>query len=206
MHAGATEEVSSVLLRLVDYLKSRGITAVLSMLLHGGDAKELEHTSLALSSMVDTWVLLRDIEVGGERNRGIYVLKSRGMAHSNQIREFRLTPRGIVLREAYLGPEGVLTGSARVAQESRDRAAESAREWELEIRRLEIERKQKAIEAQIAVLHAESEAEGARLRRLLNEESSRLDAVREVRDEMAVSRKAEAKPESEGANGGGRAK
>jgi circadian clock protein KaiC len=206
VHAGATEEVSSVLLRLVDYLKSRGITTVLSMLLHGANPNELEHTALALSSMVDTWVLLRDIETAGERNRGLYVLKSRGMAHSNQIREYGITPGGIVLREAYLGPEGVLTGSARVAQESRDKAAESARQWELEIRRLEIDRKQKAIEAQIAVLRAESEAEAAQLRRLMDEENSRLNAAREVRDEIAVSRHAETRPKSEAGANGGRSK
>lgn len=81
-----------------------------------------ETTDLQISSLIDTWLLLRDIELGGERNRGLYILKSRGMAHSNQIREFGLTDHGIDLIDAYLGPEGVLTGSMRLAQEARESA------------------------------------------------------------------------------------
>ena len=111
IHAGTIEQITGTLLRLVDYFKSRKITALLTTLVGG---TRLEHTDLAISSLVDTWMFLRDTELGGERNRGIYVLKARGMAHSNQIREFSITRKGIVLRDAYLGPEGVLTGSARL--------------------------------------------------------------------------------------------
>src|ERR1700742_279830 len=94
--------------------------------------KNLEQTDVGISSIMDTWLLLRDIELGGERNRGIYVLKSRGMAHSNQIREFALTNHGIDIRDVYVGPEGVLTGSMRMAQEARERADKLNRQQEIQ--------------------------------------------------------------------------
>jgi circadian clock protein KaiC len=99
--------------------------------------------------------LLRDIELGGERNRGLYVLKSRGMAHSNQIREFLITRNGIDLLDVYVGPEGVLTGSMRLAQEARERSQRQEREREAQRELRVSERKRKAIEAQIAALQAE---------------------------------------------------
>ena len=120
--AGSSAEVKSMLVRLLDYLKIQQVTAFFTSLTHSGS--RLEQTDVGLSSLIDTWLLLRDIELNGERNRGLYVLKSRGMAHSNQIREFLLTDRGIELQEVYLGPEGVLTGSARLAQEARERVAD----------------------------------------------------------------------------------
>src|SRR3954447_9136342 len=127
--AGTADDAQAMLLRLVDSLKHQQITALFTNLTSAGDAS-LEQTDLGVSSIVDTWILLRDIELGGERNRGIYVLKSRGMAHSNQIREFLLTDRGIELRDVYVGPAGVLTGSMRLAQEARERAAAIEREGE----------------------------------------------------------------------------
>ncbi len=111
-------EAKSLAMRLIDHLKLQHITAFFTTLTSGGST--LEHTDVFISSLIDTWLLLRDIEIGGERNRGMYVLKSRGMAHSNQIREFLLTDKGIVLQDVYVGMEGVLTGSARVAQEAKD--------------------------------------------------------------------------------------
>ena len=110
-----------MLLRLVDFLKEEQITALLTTLTGGSDA--LEQTEVNISSLVDTWLLLRDIESGGERNRGLYILKARGIAHSNQIREFLLTSRGVELRDVYLGEAGLLTGSARVTQEAKDESA-----------------------------------------------------------------------------------
>src|SRR5581483_10051395 len=100
--AGTAPEASSMMMRLVDYLKARQITALLTNLSQSGGT--LEQTEVDISSLIDTWLLLRDIELNGERNRGLYILKSRGMAHSNQIREFLLTDRGIQLTEVYLGP------------------------------------------------------------------------------------------------------
>src|SRR6185369_5052085 len=112
---GSTAEVMVTLLRLVDFLKSRGVTAMFTSLTASGD--EENETHLGVSSLMDAWLSLRNLESNGERNRGLYVLKSRGMSHSNQIREFLLTDQGVQLLDVYTGPEGVLTGSARVSQE-----------------------------------------------------------------------------------------
>jgi circadian clock protein KaiC len=113
--AGTSAEVKSILTRLIDYLKMKNITTFLTDLTHF--IGSLEHTSEEISSLIDTWLLLRDIELNGERNRGLYILKSRGMAHSNQIQEFLLTNQGIGLIDIYTGSGEVLTGSARAAQE-----------------------------------------------------------------------------------------
>jgi circadian clock protein KaiC len=121
LQSGSASETTGMLLRLIDFLKERQITALMSSLTNGSAAQE--QTEVNITSLVDSWLLLRDIESWGERNRGIYILKSRGVAHSNQIREFRLTERGVELREIYLGEAGLLTGSARVAQEGRDESA-----------------------------------------------------------------------------------
>jgi len=190
--AGTAGEAQAMLLRLVDSLKLQQITTLLTSLTSAGDAS-LEQTGLGISSIIDTWILLRDIELGGERNRGMYVLKSRGMAHSNQIREFLLTDRGIELRDVYVGPEGVLTGSMRLAQEAREKAAALARRREAERTRREFGRRRSAIEAQIAALRGELEAIGEvadesveELR--LNEEQSEHDCA-----SMARSRQADGK-------------
>jgi circadian clock protein KaiC len=188
--AGTAGETQAMLLRLVDSLKLQQITALFTSLTSAGDAS-LEQTDLGISSIIDTWILLRDIELGGERNRGMYVLKSRGMAHSNQIREFLLTDRGIELRDVYVGPEGVLTGSMRLAQEARERAAALARKREEERKRREFERRRSAIEAQIAALRGELEAigevadESAEELRLSEEQSER-DCESMARSRQAV--------------------
>ncbi len=129
---GNETEVKAMLMRLVDFLKMNQITGLFTSLTSGGSA--LEQTDIAISSLIDTWLLLRDIEIGGERNRGLYILKSRGMAHSNQIREFLLTDHGVELRDVYVGPSGVLTGSARLAQEAQEQAAQTMHEQEVERR------------------------------------------------------------------------
>src|SRR5437764_10102697 len=144
--AGTADEARAMLLRLVDSLKQQQVTALFTNLTSAGDAS-LEQTDLGVSSIVDTWLLLRDIELGGERNRGIYVLKSRGMAHSNQIREFLLTDRGIELRDVYVGPEGVLTGSMRHVQEAREKATALSRRQETEGKQRALEEKREALEA-----------------------------------------------------------
>src|SRR5205807_95470 len=107
----------------------------------------LEATDFGVSSMVDTWISLRDLELGGERNRAIHIIKSRGMAHSNQIRQFLITDHGIDLVDVYIGAGQVLTGSARLAQEAVERAA-TARDREVKDR-LErtLRRKQAVMEA-----------------------------------------------------------
>jgi circadian clock protein KaiC len=144
--SGGSSDASLMLLRLIDYLKAQQITAFLTHLTSGGKAAEA--TDVGISSIIDTWLLLRDIELGGERNRGLYVLKSRGMAHSNQIREFAITPEGIQLLDVYVGPEGVLTGSLRAAQEARERAAAVALQEEIAAKQREVDRLRAELEAQ----------------------------------------------------------
>jgi circadian clock protein KaiC len=136
-------------------------------------------------------MLLRDIELGGERNRGLYVLKSRGGAHSNQIREFLLTDQGIELRDAYVGQEGVLTGSMRLAQEARERAAEHSAQQEIDRRQRELERKRHLLEAQIAVLRTEFAAQEDELTKLIAQDRSVQVRVAREREDMAASRGAD---------------
>jgi len=183
---GTPAEVNAMLIRLVDNLKAVGITGLFVSLTSGGEVTE--STAVGLSSLMDTWLLLRDIELNGERNRGLYVLKSRGMSHSNQIREFMITSGGIELREVYLGPEGVLTGSARVAQEHRERLQEAARQEEMERRRAEIERRRRALEAQIALLQADLAIEERDLSAQTATESAWREREEAVRRAMQVSR------------------
>ena len=158
-----------MLMRMIDFLKGQQITAVLTSLTHGGDA--LEQTELGVSSLVDTWLLLRDIELGGERNRGMYVLKSRGMAHSNKVREFMLTSAGFQLVEVYLGPDGVLTGSMREAQQAREQLAADQRRQEIERRERELKRKRQILAAQTAIQEAELDAEREELNLLVAAEA-----------------------------------
>jgi len=154
--AGTADGAGSLLLRMIDFLKSSSITAMLVNLTSGG--KSQEATDIGVSSLIDTWLVVRDIEVGGERNRGLYVIKSRGMKHSNQVREFLITDNGIQLEDVYIGPEGVLTGSLRLAQEARARAEAVEQQQQRERRQRELERRRAALEGQIAALRSEFDA------------------------------------------------
>jgi len=140
---------------------------------------------------MDTWLLLQSIEIGGERNRVLYVLKSRGMEHSNQIREFVLTDDGLRLLDVYLGPEGVLTGSARLSQEDREKAADTSRRQELESHRRELERKRRIFEARMVTLRAEQEAEEERINQSISESESLGEELLQARGQMVRSRKAD---------------
>jgi len=184
-----TRDVRLMLMRFGTFLKNKGITALFTSLTPGGE--NLEFTTVAISSLADTWIFLRDIEIGGERNRGIYILKSRGMAHSNQIREFVLSPKGIDLLDVYLGPSGVLTGSARASREAEDRT--QIRRQQQEIKRLEadVRRKRAEAEAQIAKLRGEMESDEIELRQKLTFAKNGLRAQGEERKTMAKSRKAD---------------
>src|SRR5262249_15458095 len=176
LSAGTAGEAEAMLTRLINFLKARQVTALFTSLTGGGDTQE--ETQSGISSLIDTWLLLRDIELGGERNRGMYVLKSRGMAHSNQIREFVLTDRGVELKNVYVGPEGVLTGSMRLAQELRERATAVNRQQEIERRLRELERKRRTLEAQIAALRGQFEAEEGGARPPLTQAGGSADPVR----------------------------
>jgi circadian clock protein KaiC len=159
MSAGIAGDVHAMILRLVDFLKARGTTAMFTNL--GGVKAESATTEMQISSLMDTWLLLYNREFNGEHNRELYLLKSRGMAHSNQVREFLMTSSGIELREAYIGPDGVLTGSARVAQEAKDKANKLLRQQEIEQRSRELDRRRREIAAQIESLNAQLESEEA---------------------------------------------
>jgi len=187
---GAPHEVRSMLTRLVDFLKTSGITAIFASLTAGGGPLEAGEESV--SSLMDAWLLLESTPVGGERNRTIYVLKSRGMDHSNQIREFMITSQGIQLTDTYLGPEGVLTGSARLSQEAREQAAGVARQQEAERHRRELERKRRIFEAQMAALQAEFEMEQEKIQQNISESES-LDE-RQLQDRALMKRSRETVP------------
>ena len=184
--AGSVSDAQAMLIRLVDILKGRGITSLFTSVSHSGES--VETTELGLSSLMDTWLLVKQEESDGERNRLLYVLKSRGMAHSNQVREFLITSQGIQLREVYLGPQGVLTGTARIALESRE-LTEAALNHEEALREKTLaDVRRKIVEAQIAALQAELEAGNIESeRRGQGLERSRVQDV-EARESRARSR------------------
>jgi circadian clock protein KaiC len=181
--------VKTMLTRLLDQLKLDRVTTVLTILTLGSPAPD--STDVDVSSLADTWIRLRDIEFGGERNRGIYILKSRGMAHSNQIREFVLTEKGVNLLDVYVGPSGVLTGSARLSQEAQEKAKDLVHQQDVQIKQLNLERKRKAIEAQIADLRAEFKTEEAEVKNFIKQDKLRQQKVSQDREAMAQIRKAD---------------
>ena len=187
---GNQTEVKIMLLRLVDYLKMNNITAFFANLSNAGDNQEL--TDMSISSLIDMWLLLRDIEIGGERNRGMYILKSRGMSHSNQIREFKLTDHGIELLNVYVGPEGVLTGSARLSQEAKNDAEQLLRKQDIERKQFGLELKRAATEAQIVVLRSEFKEEESETLKTIEMEKEKAEMFVQDQKKMAVSRKADA--------------
>jgi circadian clock protein KaiC len=186
INVGNSIDSKSLLVRLLDFLKSRQTTLLFTNLT--GDPFDIEQTDVGVSSIMDSWLLLRNIEVSGERNRGLYLLKSRGMAHSNQVREFLITGRGIKLRDVYVGPSGMLTGSARLAQEAQERAAELVAQQALQQRRVDIERRRRALEERVALMRAEFDAEIKGIEADITQDKS--DAGRRMaeRAEMSKSR------------------
>jgi circadian clock protein KaiC len=180
------EEVKGMLSRVIDFLKMQKITAFFTDLTHGGAS--LEATESAISSLMDTWILLRDIEYQGERNRGIYILKSRGMPHSNQVREFLITDKGIDLVDVYVGLAGVLTGTARMAQEAEEKAEGFIRGQEISAKKREFERKRKVLEARIAELRAGFEAEEEDLKNFIRESESKVKVFQKDLKRIAKAR------------------
>lgn len=178
--AGSEYDAHLMLVRTIDFFKTHGITALLTSLTHGGEA--MEATDMAVSSLVDTWILVKALESNGERTRGLYILKSRGMPHSNQVREFVITPQGIRLEEPYIGPEGVLTGTARLVQEAREATQERERELERERTARLLERKRAQLEQRIAELRADFAAEELEL-------SARAKAASDAEADLQQSRR-----------------
>jgi len=153
---GSTSEVKSLLTRLIDFLQAQQITVMFTALALNDN--KTEQTDEGVSSLVDVWILVRDIESNGERNRGLYVMKSRGMKHSNQVREFVITDNGLKLVEVFLGPDGVLTGSARETQQLLEKTSEAIRDHAVSRKDREIERKRLVLESKIASLKEEFES------------------------------------------------
>jgi circadian clock protein KaiC len=192
-------EARSMLTRLIDFLKARGTTTLFTNLTSG--TRELEETEVGISSLIDTWLMLEIVRSGGERNRVVNVIKSRGMAHSNQTCEFRLTDRGIELLDTYVGASGVVTGSARLAKEAEDRVATELREYEVVQKRALRARRRKAFESQLAALKEDFVAEDAELERSIME--SELLQVRATSDRAAMAKGRRAFAPAEEPNGRG---
>jgi circadian clock protein KaiC len=162
---GTGRDVSAMLVRQVDFLKAKGVTALFTSLEADG---QRERTNPMVASLIDTWLVVSSLDGNGEHNRALSVVKSRGIAHSNQVREFLITDRGVELADVYVGPQGVLTGSARSAQEAKERSDAVDRQEGLAQRRANLERQRQSVEAQVAVLWREFEDESQAVSRLLS--------------------------------------
>jgi circadian clock protein KaiC len=184
-------DTKAMLTRLIDFLKTRQITGMFTSLTSA--RSEIEDSEVGVSSLMDAWLLVRTIESNGERNRGLYILKARGIAHSNQVREFLVTSHGIELLDAYVGAEGVLMGSARSSQLARERAAEIERQQTTARKQRELRRKQELYEAQLQALKGQYESERDAILRELDEEQTRLRVAADQRLEIARLRKADSR-------------
>jgi len=199
MDQGTSSEGKGMVTRLIDYLKAGQITSLFTSLTQAGHA--LQQSEAAMSSLMDAWLLLQDFEGNGERNRVFYVLKARGMAHSNQIREFLISDRGIDIVDAYIGAHGVLTGTARAAQNSLEKAALLAGQQEAAQLKREVERKRDALERQISGLRADYETEAVELRRIAEQVGTQASVLSAERTELGRLRQADASVVSKPRNG-----
>lgn len=186
---GDSVETKSMLTRLIDFLKVSQITGMFTSLTSSGG--EIEDSEVGVSSLMDAWLLVKNIESNGERNRGLYILKARGIAHSNQVREFVLTDHGIELIDAYVGSAGVLMGSARSSQLAVERAVEVERQHATTRKEQELRRKQELYEAQLVALRGQYESERDAILRELDDERQRLQLVAAQRREIARLRQAD---------------
>ncbi|MBI3887189.1 MAG: circadian clock protein KaiC [Opitutae bacterium] len=191
MGSGTDSEGKGMVTRLIDYLKAGQVTSLFTSLTQGGHA--LQQSEAAMSSLMDSWILLQDFEGNGERNRVLYVLKARGMAHSNQIREFLISDRGVDVVDAYIGASGVLTGSARAAQNALEKAAVLASQQEAARLKREVERKRAAIDRQISGLRSDYESESAELRRIAEQVGTSTLMLTSERAASGILRQADAK-------------
>jgi circadian clock protein KaiC len=183
---GSVAEVKSILIRLIDFLQSEQITVMFTALTLNNIISE--QTDEGVSSLVDAWLLVRDIESNGERNRGMYIMKSRGMKHSNQVREFVISDEGLDLLDVYLGAEGVLTGSAREAQQLNEATGVELRKHALTRKDREIERKRLILESRIGSLREEFESVQEELNKSYLEEDLKKKIMEENRLLLAKKR------------------
>ena len=183
---GTKDEVKSMLTRLIDFLKNQEITTLSTSLRLMG---ELE-TDIGVSSLMDTWIDLKALETDGERNRTIDIIKTRGMFHSNQVREFKITNNGIKIIDLYLGPSGMLTGSARISQISNEKAEKLKRQQEIERKQRNLEQKRQTMNAKITELESNFEIEKEELDTVINQEKLKEESYEKERDIMAKIRHA----------------
>ncbi len=183
---GSMSEVKSMLIRLIDFLQAEQITVMFTALALKTALNE--QADEGVSSLVDAWLTIRDIEFNGERNRGLYVMKSRGMRHSNQVREFIISEKGLDLVDVYLGPEGVLTGSARETQQMHQEAGLALRDYAVTRKDREVERKRAVFEAKVTGLREEFESVEEELNRTYVEDDLRKDVIEKNRAQMTRNR------------------
>jgi circadian clock protein KaiC len=183
---GTVSEVKSMLIRLIDYLQKNQITVLFTALNYNNAFTE--QTDEGVSSLVDAWITVRDLESNGERNRGLYIMKSRGMKHSNQVREFIITSNGLELVDVYLGPEGVLIGSAREAQALEEATGQELKTYTGKRTDREIQRKKTVLEAKIASLQEEFESVKDELSRTHQEELVRKEIMERNRNQLTENR------------------
>ncbi len=186
---GTSREAKAMLARLIHFLRTKSITALFTSLSLSSQMQE--QTEVGVSSIMDTWICLELVRIGGERNRTVHIVKSRGMNHSNQVREFVMTDTGVELVDVYLGPRGVITGSARAALEAQERIQVERRGREADRLRALLDGKKRLVEARMAILQAEYEAEEEEFRRSLLDAEEERESADDLRDVMARIRKSE---------------
>jgi circadian clock protein KaiC len=184
---GTVSDIKSMLIRLIDFLQKEQITVLFTALTLNTTINE--NTDEGVSSLVDAWLMVRDIEFNGERNRGMYIMKSRGMKHSNQVREFVINDHGLELVDVFLGPEGILTGSAREAHQLIEKTEDAMRAFSLNRKDREIERKSSMLETKISGLRSEFESVKDELNRIYQEEELRKEVLTHNRENVISLRK-----------------
>jgi circadian clock protein KaiC len=190
INVGTQNDVKSMLTRLIDYMKMKGITAICTSLVDF--ESDNSQNAQGISSLMDTWIKLSFIENASERNRGISVIKSRGMSHSNQIREYRITDHGVEILDVYLGPAGgLLMGTSRVAQEAKERAEQVASQQAAEKRKVELQRRMQSLNAQISILQTELESDEYELQKVTSDQERRSESQIKDREKMARMRSAD---------------
>jgi circadian clock protein KaiC len=179
-------EVKSMLMRLLDFLQNEDITVLFTALVYDNESSVQPDESI--SSIIDAWIQVRDMESNGERNRGIYIMKSRGMHHSNQVREFVITNKGLELVDVYLGPDGILVGSARKAQELQEITGVEMRSHAVSRKDRELDRKKLVLEAKIASLKEEFESVRDELNKTFIEDQLKKEIMEKNRTQIIKNR------------------
>jgi circadian clock protein KaiC len=195
---GSVSEVKSMLVRLIDFLQEQQITVMFTALTLNNIINE--QTDEGVSSLVDAWLSIKDIEVNGERNKGLYVMKSRGMRHSNQVREFVIEDTGVNLLDVYLGPDGILTGSARESHRLEEETGQLLHTNALDLKDRELQRKRKVLESKIDSLRTEFESTEEELNKIYTEEKIKKDVIAQTREKITILRRSAAASGKEGSN------